>query len=44
MQYLMGACLAYAILLLLMGAVGLVDLLVMLVAALVRRAMRQRRK
>ena len=43
MQYLMGACLAYAILLLLMGAVGLVDLLVRLVVALVRRAMRQRR-
>ena len=37
MQYLMGACLAYAVLFLLMGAVGLVDLLVML-------AMRQMRK
>lgn len=44
MQYLMGACLAYAILFLLMGAVGLVDLLARLAVALVRLAMRQRRK
>lgn len=44
MQYLMGACLAYAILFLLMGAVALTYLLVRLAVALVRLAMRQRRK
>lgn len=44
MQYLMGACLAYAILFLLMGAVALTYLLVRLAAAIVRLAMRQRRK
>lgn len=44
MQHLMGACLAYAILLLLMCAGGLADLLVRLAAALVRLAMRQMRK
>lgn len=43
MQYLMGACLAYAILFLMMGAVGMAYLLVRLVVAMVMWAMRQRR-
>ena len=42
MQYLMGACLAYAILFLLMGAVGLVDLLARLVVELAMWAMQRR--
>ena len=44
MQYLMGVCLAYAILFLLIGAVAMTCVALMAVRALVRRAMRQRRK
>lgn len=42
MQYLMGACLAYAILFLLMGVVWLAYLMARLSVALVRRAMQRR--
>lgn len=44
MQYLMGACLAYAILLLLMGAVGVAYAVIRAVKAMVMWAMRQRRQ
>ena len=43
MQYLMGACLAYAILFLLIGAVGMTYLLVRMAVAFVKWA-RQRRQ
>ena len=44
MQYMMGACLAYAILFLLMGAVGVAYAVLRAVKSMVMWAMRQRRK